>query len=222
MPNALSELIHPGKPALCPINHSTHLSLHPEQPPFPRHAGGMLRLSPRGWVTRGGLHGRGGRWRECANPGHALPSPSRVPSAARSRPAPHAPVASPVACPMDPCHGASCSSGKALLPTQGARITAAPWSAGSHRLRGCHLQLEKKYHWNRLGITVRRRWVSQVISRGKEKAKQPSWKGENVGEWSSVTVEVSSSCDKRGKKAGKSPVCGFGDIRKVTLGMDVH
>lgn len=46
--------------------------------------------------------------------------------------------------PMDPCHRASCSSGKALLPTQVARITAAPWSAGSHRLCGCHLQLENK------------------------------------------------------------------------------
>lgn len=57
---------------------------------------------------------------------------------------------------------------------------------------------------------------------GKEKDERSSWKGENAGEWSSVMEEVSSSCEKRGKKAGKNPACGFGDIRKVTLGMDVH
>lgn len=80
----------------------------------------------------------------------------------------------------------------------------------------------KKNHWKRLGIRVWRCCVSQVTCRGKEKAEQSRWKGENAGKWSSVIVEVSSSCEKRGKNAGKSPACGFGDIRKVTLGMDVH
>lgn len=183
----------------------------------------MLRWSPRAWVTRGGPQGRAGRWRECANPGHALPSPSRAPSAARSRPAPHAPVASLVACP----HGAV-PRGLVLL---GQGTAASPsrldhrGPVETHRLRGCHLQMEKKKknHWNHVwNYSLELLCLSQVICKGKEKAKPSSWKGENAGKWSFVIVEVSSSCDKRGKKAGKSPVCGFGDVRKVTLGMDVH
>lgn len=216
-PNALSELIHPGNLHSVPSNHVTHLSLHPEQPPFPRHPGGMLRLTPRGWVTRGGLHGRGGRWRECANPGHALPSPSRALSAARSRPAPHAlrmGGMSPWSCATGPrapgarhcCQHHPCSPGECWV----SRRVRLPPAVG------------KKNHWNKLGFRVRRCCVSQVICRGKEKAEQSSWKGENEGKWSSVIVEVSSSCEKRGKNTGKSPACGFGDIRKVTLGMDVH
>lgn len=124
-----------------------------------------------------------------------------------------------VACP----HGAV-PRGLVLLGqgTAASTIPAALGSAGCHGESGCHLQLGKKTHWKRLGITVWRCCISQVICRGKEKAEQSSWKGENEGKWSSVIVEVSSSCEKRGKNAGKSPACGFGDIRKVTLGMDVH
>lgn len=123
--------------------------------------------------------------------------------------------------PMEPCHGASCSSGRALLPAQVAWITAAPWS-----LTGCvaaTCRWKKKNHWNHVrNYSLELLCLSQVICKGKEKAKPSSWKGENAGKLSFVIVEVSSSCDKRGKKAGKSPVCGFGDVRKVTLGMDVH
>lgn len=35
-------------------------------------------------------------------------------------------------------------------------------------------------------------------------------------------MEVSTSWEKRGKKAGRSPSRGFEDMRKVVLGMDVH
>lgn len=167
MLNALSKLIHSGQPALCPINHLTHLSLHPEQTPFPRHEGRMLRWSPRAWVTRGGPQGRAGRWRECANPGHALPSPSRAPSAARSRPAPHAPVASLVACP----HGAV-PRGLVLL---GQGTAASPsrldhrGPVESHRLCGCHLQMEKKITGIMFGITV---WSCCVSLRSSAREKK--------------------------------------------------
>lgn len=57
-----------------------------------------------------------------------------------------------------------------------------------------------------------------------EKKRQSDQDGrEKTGEkWSSVMMEVSRSWEKRGKKAGKSPGRGFGDMRKVVLGMDVH
>lgn len=50
--------------------------------------------------------------------------------------------------------------------------------------------------------------------------------GEKIRElqkkWSSVMMEVSSSWEKRGKKAGKRPSCGFGEMRELVMGMHVH
>lgn len=57
-----------------------------------------------------------------------------------------------------------------------------------------------------------------------EKKRQHNQDGRDKtgGKRSSVVMEVSTSREKRGKKAGKRPSRGFGDMRKVVLGMDVH
>lgn len=193
--------------------------------PLPRHPGGMLRLTPRGWVTRGGLQGPRGRWRECANPGHALPSPSRAPSAARSRPAPHALPCPGGSVPMEP--RGQCPHGAA--PPRGPRAHRCSPSP----LERCSRVTGNPTAWLPPAVGKKIPGTGQELrsegaasprssAGGKEKDERSSWKGENAGEWSSVIEEVSSSCEKRGKKAGKNPACGFGDIRKVTLGMDVH
>lgn len=136
--------------------------------------------------------------------------------------------------PRTPSAPAACPRGAVppgpVLPGQGTAASPSRVDSRSPMDGECHGESDcvaatcswKKNHGNRLGITVRRCCVSQVIRRGGEKAKQSRWEGENAGKWSSVIVEVSGSCEKRGKKAGKSPVCGFGDIRKVVLRMDVH